>query len=53
VTASLQHLAASQQDDGGWQINWRRWAPTSESEARPGLTIEKLQILRAWNAMDR
>jgi hypothetical protein len=49
LTASLDHLAASQQADGGWQIDWRRWAPTTESEARPGVTIEKLRILRAWN----
>jgi hypothetical protein len=49
LTASLEHLAASQQDDGGWQISWRRWSPTIESEARPGVTIEALHLLRAWS----
>jgi hypothetical protein len=50
LAISLDHLAAAQQDDGGWQINWRRWAPTTESEARPGVTIEKIRILRHWDA---
>jgi hypothetical protein len=50
LAISLDYLVSSQQDDGGWQINWRRWAPTTESAARPGRTIERLQILRAWDA---
>jgi hypothetical protein len=50
LAISLDYLVSSQQEDGGWQINWRRWAPTTESEARPGRTIERLQILRAWDA---
>jgi len=48
MSRSLDHLAAEQQQDGGWPITWRRWAPTTESEARPGRTIEALRILRAW-----
>jgi hypothetical protein len=51
LAASLDHLAAAQREDGGWQITWRRWAPTTESEARPGVTIEKLRILRAWDTV--
>jgi hypothetical protein len=50
TATALDHLARSQQGDGGWQISWRRWAPTTESEARPGVTIEKLHILRAWDS---
>lgn len=50
LAASLDHLAAAQQDDGGWQISWRRWAPTTESDARPGVTLEALRTLRAWDA---
>jgi hypothetical protein len=50
IATGLDHLAATQQDDGGWQINWRRWAPTTEFAARPGVTVEKLRILRAWDA---
>jgi len=53
LATSLDHLAAAQQDDGGWQINYRRWAPTTESEARPGVTLEKLRILGAWDAVDQ
>jgi hypothetical protein len=49
MAVALDRLAAGQQDDGGWQITWRRWAPTTESEARPGYTIERLRILRAWD----
>jgi len=49
LAASLDHLAAAQQADGGWQISWRRWGPTTESEARPGVTVDKLRILRAWD----
>ena len=49
LAASLDHLAAAQQEDGGWQITWRRWGPTTESEARPGVTVDKLRILRAWD----
>jgi hypothetical protein len=49
LAVSLDHLAATQQDDGGWQITWRRWAPTTESEARPGITIDKLRVLRDWD----
>jgi hypothetical protein len=51
LATSLDHLVSSQQEDGGWQINWRLWAPTTESEARPGRTIERLHILRAWEGL--
>ena len=50
IAASLDHLVAAQQEDGGWPVTWRQWAPTTESEARPGVTLEKLHILRAWDA---
>ncbi len=49
MSVALDHLAAAQEDDGGWQISWRRWGPTTESEARPGMTIERLHTLRAWD----
>jgi hypothetical protein len=51
MATGLDHLAATQQEDGGWRISWRRWAPTTESEARPGVTIECLRILRDWDAL--
>ncbi|MEU6593088.1 hypothetical protein ABZ923_28285 [Streptomyces sp. NPDC046881] len=48
MTRSLDHLAAGQQDDGGWPVRWRRWAPAPALEARPLVTIEALRTLRAY-----
>ncbi|GLI03736.1 hypothetical protein [Phytohabitans aurantiacus] len=45
--AALDHLAAAQQDDGGWPILWRQWSPTTAFEARPAVTVEALRTLRA------
>jgi hypothetical protein len=45
---SLDFLAAAQQEDGGWPIRWRQWAPGSALEARPMVTIEALRTLRAY-----
>jgi len=44
---SLDFLAATQQEDGGWPIRWRQWAPGIALEARPMVTIEALRTLRA------
>ncbi|MGA5039053.1 hypothetical protein ACPCA8_18580 [Streptomyces capoamus] len=48
MTRSLDHLAAAQQDDGGWPVRWRRWAPAPALEAGPLVTIEALCTLRAY-----
>ncbi|MGW4563088.1 hypothetical protein ACWEN3_11980 [Streptomyces sp. NPDC004561] len=48
MARSLDHLAAEQQEDGGWPIRWRRWAPAPALEARPMVTIEALRTLRAY-----
>jgi hypothetical protein len=48
MARSLDHLAAEQQDDGGWPIRWRQWAPAPALEARPLVTIEALRTLRAY-----
>ncbi|CUW31510.1 MULTISPECIES: hypothetical protein [Streptomyces] len=48
MSRSLDHLAAEQQEDGGWPIRWRRWAPAPALEARPLVTIEALRTLRAY-----
>ncbi|MFD8783880.1 hypothetical protein [Kitasatospora sp. NPDC059599] len=45
----LAHLAAQQQEDGGWPIRWARWSPTTEVEARPGVTLAALLTLRAYD----
>lgn len=48
MARSLDHLAAEQQEDGGWPVRWRRWAPAPVLEARPVVTIEALRTLRAY-----
>jgi hypothetical protein len=45
---SLDFLAAQQQDDGGWPILWREWAPGTRLEGRPIVTIEALRTLLAY-----
>ncbi|MEV6116879.1 hypothetical protein AB0L59_31485 [Streptomyces sp. NPDC052109] len=48
MARSLDHLAAEQQEDGGWPIRWRQWAPAPALEGRPLVTIEALRTLRAY-----
>ncbi|MEU0009155.1 hypothetical protein ABZ079_34145 [Streptomyces sp. NPDC006314] len=48
MARSLDHLAAEQQEDGGWPIRWRQWAPAPALEARSLVTIEALRTLRAY-----
>ncbi|MET8081416.1 hypothetical protein [Streptomyces sp. NPDC005303] len=48
MSRSLDFLAAEQQEDGGWPSRRRQWAPTTALEARPTMTIEALQTLRAY-----
>ncbi|MEU2624705.1 hypothetical protein ABZ642_42465 [Streptomyces sp. NPDC007157] len=48
MTRSLDHLAAEQQEDGGWPIGWLQWAPTTALEARPMVTVEALRTLRSY-----
>ncbi|OLZ63245.1 hypothetical protein AV521_39360 [Streptomyces sp. IMTB 2501] len=48
MARSLDHLAAEQQDDGGWPIRRHHWSPAPALEARPLVTIEALQTLRSY-----
>ncbi|MFD5156725.1 hypothetical protein ACFWMJ_01375 [Streptomyces hawaiiensis] len=48
MARSLDHLAAQQQQDGGWPVRWRRWAPAPALEARGLVTIEALRVLSAY-----
>lgn len=48
---SLDHLAASQDPDGGWPITWAKWSPTTEMQARPGVTVKALRVLRAYGRL--
>ncbi|MEU5319878.1 hypothetical protein AB0G67_24490 [Streptomyces sp. NPDC021056] len=45
---SLDFLTGEQQEDGGWPVRRRRWAPSAALEARPIATIEALRALRAY-----
>jgi hypothetical protein len=47
IAAHLDHLAASQRDDGGWMFNWLSWSPAAEADWRGFLTVDRLRILRA------
>ncbi|MET9778060.1 hypothetical protein ABZ023_28060 [Streptomyces sp. NPDC006367] len=48
MARSLDFLAAEQDEDGGWPLRWRRWAPAPALEARPRVTIDALRTLRAY-----
>ncbi|MFH8655064.1 hypothetical protein [Streptomyces afghaniensis] len=48
MARSLDHLAAQQQEDGGWPVRWRHWASAPALEARPAVTIEALRTLGAY-----
>ena len=47
IEAHLDHLAASQADDGGWTFNWLAWSPVAATEWRGSLTVDALRTLRA------
>jgi hypothetical protein len=47
IEAHLDHLAASQADDGGWTFNWPAWSPVAASEWRGSRTVTHLRTLRA------
>ncbi|MFJ6570523.1 hypothetical protein ACIQNU_24225 [Streptomyces sp. NPDC091292] len=48
MALSLDHLESEQQDDGGWPVRWRQWAPGSALESRPIVSIDALRTLRAY-----
>jgi hypothetical protein len=47
IEAHLDHLAAGQQDDGGWMFNWLAWSPAAAADWRGFLTVDALRVLRA------
>jgi hypothetical protein len=51
IDAHLDHLAAAQDEDGGWHVNWFAWSPDAEREWRGYRTVEALQILRAYGRL--
>ncbi|KOU71559.1 hypothetical protein ADK57_11145 [Streptomyces sp. MMG1533] len=48
ISRSLDFLADEQQEDGGWPIRRRQWAPGPTLEARPLVTLDALRTLRAY-----
>ncbi|MFB8089589.1 hypothetical protein [Streptomyces sp. NPDC055992] len=47
MARALDHLAAAQEEDGGWPVTWRQWAPGTALEGRPLVTLRALETLRA------
>jgi len=47
IDAHLDHLARSQQDDGGWTFNWPAWSPAAAADWRGHLTVEAIGTLQA------
>jgi hypothetical protein len=45
---ALDHLTSLQEEDGGWPVNWRMWAPGTAVECRPMVTLNALLTLRAY-----
>jgi hypothetical protein len=46
IAAHLDHVAAGQQDDGGWTFNFPAWSPAAEADWRGCFTVDALDRLR-------
>ena len=44
--AHLDHLAAGQQEDGGWTVNFPAWSPAAGADWRGVATVDALHTLR-------
>lgn len=51
IEAHLDALVSTQQEDGGWPINWYAWTPAAVLEWRACITIEALLTLRAYGRL--
>ena len=49
IERGLDHLAAQQQEDGGWPIHWLEWSPSTALEGRPRVTLDALRVLSAYD----
>ncbi|PIE09745.1 MAG: hypothetical protein CSA72_11750 [Rhodobacterales bacterium] len=48
IAPHLEHLAAAQQEDGGWPVSWPTLSPVIEGEGRARRTIAALKVLHAY-----
>jgi hypothetical protein len=48
---ALDHLAATQAEDGGWSVSWLMWTPAVEPEWRGWATVRALRTLRSFNRL--
>ncbi|WP_211747594.1 hypothetical protein [Paenibacillus sp. Marseille-Q4541] len=48
IQQHLEHLLASQLEDGGWPISWPALSPAAEAEWRGHLTMERLKTLASY-----
>jgi hypothetical protein len=51
VGAELERLAAGQQPDGGWAVDFASWSPAASLEWRGHRTVQALALLRANGAL--
>jgi hypothetical protein len=51
VEAHLDHLLASQRDDGGWTVNFPAWTEAAGLEWRAWVTVHNLGVLRAYGRL--
>lgn len=47
IEAHLDHLAAGQQEDGGWTFPWPEWSAAATADWRGAVTVDALRILKA------
>jgi hypothetical protein len=47
INADLDRLAASQQEDGGWRVDFASFSPAAELEWQGYETVRAVSVLRA------
>ena len=51
IAAHLDHLAAAQQPDGGWNVNFPAWTEAAGLEWRAWATVHNLTVLRSYGRL--
>ena len=51
IAAHLDHLVASQQPDGGWNVSFPAWTEAAGLEWRAWATVHSLTVLRAYGRL--